>query len=301
LSEIEPQENPLIPNKKLRQMFVAMTEMSLLDEHVAGLQRGVKARLRLGSTRGQEACRVSTAIDLEAGDLVSDAQAGVAMELLAGARVDSLLRHVAALGTGTTSKAAWNGLAGAKDGARQMPWIEEVGDRLRMAMGAALAFKMSKQTNLVVAYVLEGEASHRLWREVLPIASALELPVIFVVLPGRPGGKKKSQEAGGLSARARECGVPGIRVDASDAVALYRVAQESIGRIRGSGGPVLVECVGYRLKKERKSSVVDPLVAMKLFLTGRGICTEAWLDRAGEALQKDIDKSEMKIGPRLAR
>jgi TPP-dependent pyruvate/acetoin dehydrogenase alpha subunit len=301
LSETGPQENPLIPNKKLRQMFVAMTEMRLLDKHVVGLQRGVKARLRLGSTRGQEACRVSMAIDLEAGDLVSDARVGVAMELLAGARVDSLLRHVAALGAGTTSRAVWNGLVGANDSAKQMPWMKEVGDRLRMAMGAALAFKMSKQTNLVVAYALEGEASHRLWREVLPIASALELPVIFVVLPGRPGTKKKSYEAVGLSARSRECGVPGIRVDASDAVALYRVAQESIGRIRGGGGPVLVECVAYRLKKERKTSVVDPLVQMKVFLTGRKICSETWLDRAGDALQKNIDKSEVKIGSRLAR
>jgi TPP-dependent pyruvate/acetoin dehydrogenase alpha subunit len=105
LSEPGPQENPLIPNKKLRQMFVAMTEMRVLDEyiaeHIAGLQRGRKARQRLDSTSGQEACRVSTAIDLEPGDLVSDAHTGVAMELLAGAPVDSLLQHVAGLASGT--------------------------------------------------------------------------------------------------------------------------------------------------------------------------------------------------------
>ena len=60
----------------------------------------MKERRRLDSTRGQEACRVSTAIDLGPGDLVSDSQVGVVMDLLAGAKVDSLLKRVAELAFG---------------------------------------------------------------------------------------------------------------------------------------------------------------------------------------------------------
>jgi acetoin:2,6-dichlorophenolindophenol oxidoreductase subunit alpha len=291
LSEPGPQENPLIPNKKLRQMFVVMTEMRVLDEyiaeHIAGLQRGRKARRRLDSTAGQEACRVSTAIDLETGDLVSDAFAGVAMELVAGAPVDSLLRHAAELASETKKRGASFGGDGV---ARQLPWIEDVGDRLRMAMGAALAFKTMKQTNIVVAYVRHGEVSNGLWRQILSLASTFELPVIFVVLPEGPGKKKKRDGAEALTARARSWGVPGIPVDAGDAVALYRVAQESIGRTRSNGGPVLVECVTYQLKNERKASVVDPIAQMKSFLMGRKVCTEAWLDRAGDRLRKRIQQ-----------
>jgi TPP-dependent pyruvate/acetoin dehydrogenase alpha subunit len=281
LSEPGPQENPLIPNKKLRQIFVAMTEMRVLDayiaEHIAGLQRGRKARRRLDSTAGQEACRVSTAIDLEPGDLVSDAHTGVAM--------DSLLRHVAELASGTKKRGASLGGDGA---ARQLPWIEDVGDRLRMAMGAALAFKTMKQTNIVVAYVRHGDVSNELWRQILSLASTLELPVIFVVLPDGASKKKKRNGADALTAKSRSWGVPGIPVDASDAVALYRVAQESIGRTRNNGGPVLVKCVSYQLKNEQKSSAVDPIVQMKSFLIGRKVCTEAWLDRVEDRLQKEI-------------
>jgi TPP-dependent pyruvate/acetoin dehydrogenase alpha subunit len=300
LSETGPQENPLIPNKKLRQMFVAMTEMRLLDEHIAGVQRGIKARRRLSSTKGQEACRVSTAIDLEAGDLVSDAQTGVAMELLGGARTDALLQHVVKFGTEQAPEAARKGVAEAQDAARQLPWIEDAGDRLQMAMGAALAFKTLRQANLVLAYVRPAESSNGLWRKVLPLASALELPVIFVILP-EASGKKKVDGAGSARERAREYGVPGIPVDASDAVALYRVAQEAIGRTRGGGGPVLVECVAYRLKKERKTSVADPLVQMKEFLAGRKVCSEVWLGRVGDTLQKHIDRSERRMGRRRVR
>ena len=78
MSETEPQENPLVNNKKLRQMYLAMIEARMLDEHIAKLQR--KAKTRINSTRGQEACRVSTAIELVEGDLVSDSQAGVVMD-----------------------------------------------------------------------------------------------------------------------------------------------------------------------------------------------------------------------------
>lgn len=295
MSEPKPHENPLIPNKKLRQMFVAMVEMRVLDEHIAGLQRGFNSRRRLDSTRGQEACRVSTAIELVSGDLVSDAQVGVAMELLAGAKVGSLLRHVAKLTASAKRPAAAivrNGVTG-----RQLPSMEPVGDRLRMAMGAALSFKTLKRANMVVAYVREGEVSNVLWRQLLALASKFELPIIFVALPGGSGKKKTRNEAGTLSALARACGVPGIPVDASDAVALYRVAQESLGRLRGGGGPVLVECVAFPMKGRRRNEVVDPLEQMKVFLLGRKVCSEAWLDRAGHALTRQIAAATGKAEP----
>ena len=276
MSETKPHENPLIPNKKLRELFVAMVEMRVLDEHIAGLQRGVKARRRLESTGGQEACRVSMAIDLVPGDLVSDAQVGVAMGLLAGVKVGALLRQIAAGSSATASVAG-----------RELPWIENVGDRLRMAMGAALSFKTLKRTNVVVAYVREGEVSNGMWRRVLMLASKLELPIIFVVLPG-DAKKKKGDEVGVLCAKARSCGVPGIPVDSSDAVALYRVAQESLGRMRGGDGPVLVECVAFPVKERRRDSVVDPLMLMREFLLGRKVCSEAWLDAAGDRLARQI-------------
>ncbi|WP_433964940.1 hypothetical protein [Tunturiibacter gelidiferens] len=135
-------ENPLVPNKKLLQMYGVMADARALDEHIAGLQKGVKGRRRLGSTRGEEACRVSIALDLLPGDLVSDSQPSVVMDLIAGAQskaqIDSLLRRVAEFHEGKI-----DGAKLAREGAlvRVLPWVEDAGDRLRMAMGAALSFK----------------------------------------------------------------------------------------------------------------------------------------------------------------
>ena len=163
---------------------------------------------------------------------------------------------------------------------RLLPWIEDAEEQLRLAVGAALAFKTLKQGNLVVAYVRESEIAKGTWRSVLGRASKLELPVIFVVLPTKGVGK----ETAGLSERASRWGVPGIPVDAGDAVALYRVAQESLGRTRSGDGPVLIECVEVR-SRGKGGAPVDPVVQMKDFLLGRKVCTAAWLKSAGDRLR----------------
>ncbi|MCU1319453.1 MAG: dehydrogenase component, partial [Edaphobacter sp.] len=223
MSETRPHENPLVNNKKLRQMYQAMVEARVLEEHVAKSQRGIKASRRLDSTHGQEACRVSTAIELGLGDLISDSQTGsMVMDLVMGADMRSVLKRAAAPGSVKT--------ADIHSASRQLPWIEDVEDRLRMALGAALAFRTLKQTSIVVAYVNRRDADGKAWRRVLTLAAKLELPIIFVVLP--EGGSRKKDRVEHISAKARSCDLPGISVDAYDAVALYRVAQESIGRLR---------------------------------------------------------------------
>jgi TPP-dependent pyruvate/acetoin dehydrogenase alpha subunit len=275
-------ENPLVPNTKLRQMYMAMAEARVLDEHIAKLQKTVKGRRRLKSTRGQEACRVSTAIDLGPGDLVSDSQVGVVMDLIAGAKVSSLVKRVAEIHSGRKTRGAKLG----ETSGRVLPWIEDAGERLRMAMGAALSFKTLGRTNVVVAYVRHGEVGKGVWRRVLALAGRLELPVIFVILPAVKGERRDG--VANLSAKTARWGVPGIPVDAGDAVALYRVAQESLGRTRGGDGPVLIECAAYRMEGSAGDTAGDPLVQMEEFLLGRKVCTKAWLERAGERLRRRI-------------
>lgn len=274
MSERVPHENPLVPSKKLRQMFVAMAEGRCLDEHVAKLQRKRKIRLPLDSIRGQEACRVSTAIDLVQGDLVSDSQAGVAMDLTLGADVRSLLKGLAARGSAAKAHGSIS--------EKQLPWIADVEDRLRIAMGAAIAFKTLKRANIVVAYVLGRETSGGAWRRTLTLAAKLDLPMIFVVLPEKDGKSKN------VSRKARAYGVPGIPVDARDAVAIYRVAQESIGRTRGGDGPVVIQCVTYRLKGKGRDSALDPIAQMKEFLLARKVSDQAWMDRVEETFRKRL-------------
>lgn len=281
LSETAPHENPLVPNKKLRQLYTAIVEARLLDEHIAALYKGAKARRRLDSTRGQEACRVSTAIELKPGDLVCDAQVNAIMALLFGTKLGAISGQVHELASGARER--WIPFGDESTRRRQLPWIEDANDRLKMAMGAALAFKTLKQSNIVVAYVVPSEISKEVWRQLLVAAAKLELPIIFVVLPG-----VKAKREIDRCALAREAGVPGIPVDANDAVALYRVSQESIGRTRGGDGPVLIECIAGTSARQKPDETNDPVLHTKSFLIGRKVCTEAWANRAGEAFRKKL-------------
>jgi TPP-dependent pyruvate/acetoin dehydrogenase alpha subunit len=278
LNVTEPQENPLVPNQKLRQMYTAMVEARILDEHIAKSQ--VKAKTRLASTRGQEACRVSTAIELAPGDLVSNSHPGVVMDHILGADTSFHSKHLSNL------------LAPKKTvhltGPKQLPWIEDENDRLSLAAGAALAFKSSKQTSLVVAYVPRHQARGGNWRRLLTLSAQLELPIIFVVLPGE-AGSRKADSASRVGAKARSCGLPGIPVDAGDAVALYRVTQESIGRIRIGGGAVVIDCVTHPIQEK----LPDPVEQMKIFLLEKKVSTTTWLDRAGDTFLKKLQRLQL--------
>jgi TPP-dependent pyruvate/acetoin dehydrogenase alpha subunit len=297
LSKSAPKENPLVNHKKLRQMYLAMFQMRLLDEHLTKTQRSLKPRQRLESIYGQEACRVSTAIDLAPGDLISDARPGVAMELLSGVKVSSLLRRATAL---ASEKTAIDSSA-----SRELPWLEDPAERLNMAVGAAIGFKTSKQPNLVIAYVYAGEIDKAVWRQALTLASKRELPMIFVALSEVSGKKKQADHSKTLSAKARSFGMPGIPVDVSDAVALYRVAQESFGRIRNGGGPVLIECMVYQpalLSKQKSGKLSaassDPVLQMKEALLQRKVCRKAWLETVETAFRKKLDKASTKSAGR---
>lgn len=286
MSKTKPHENPLVSNKKLKQIYTVMAEARVLDEHIVRQQRKSRKR-RLESILGQEACRVSTAIDLVVGDLVSDTQDGVAMNLMTGARIGSVLRQLNGILSGTKRQQAESGRQGSA--AQQLAWVEDAGDRLRMVLGAAMAFRALRRPNLVMAYVHSRAVPDGAWRHLLGIASKFELPVIFVVLP--EAGSKSGRN---VSAKALACGVPAFPVDANDAVALYRVAQESIGRTRGDGGPVVIECMTHRLSDERQG-LDDPIAQMRSFMLGRKVASKAWLDGVGPGFNRRIEIEQRKI------
>lgn len=281
MSETAPHENPLVPNKKLRQIYTVMAQARLLNEHIAKAQRKIKKQ-RLSSAFGEEACRVATAIELRQGDLVSDARMCATMDLLFGVTLTPLLRHIAKVISGAQAEDTISTKAAIAT--RQLPWVEGAEDRLNMALGAALALKSQKQNNIVVAYAYYAELPKRSWKQLLALTAKLNLPIIFVLLPEASG----KGETTNICAKARSAGIPGIPVDASDAIALYRVAQESIGRSRGGDGPVLIECISFNSAEQRSNEINDPISYMKKFLTGRNISNEDWVNHVSDSFRKKL-------------
>jgi len=177
-------ENPLIPNKKLRAIYTAMVELRLLEEFVAHLQKTKKTKpaARLYTGADEEACLVSTLIDLEPGDLTSDAHRGIATEFLRGAKLPPLVRQITALVTNPAKGSEPVSLSNEKTD-QHLPFLEGGLQRLNLAAGAALALKAANAGKLVVAYARPDELDMNEWQQVLQVAGTQSLPLILVTLP----------------------------------------------------------------------------------------------------------------------
>ncbi|MGH9600436.1 MAG: thiamine pyrophosphate-dependent enzyme, partial [Terracidiphilus sp.] len=68
------------------------------------------------------------------------------------------------------------------------------------------------------------------------------------------------------------CSLPAIVVDAHDAVALYRVAQEAIAHARRGGGPTMIACTPFRAAGASVNKRTgDPIAKMERYLAGKGL------------------------------
>jgi TPP-dependent pyruvate/acetoin dehydrogenase alpha subunit len=268
-------ENPLIPNARMRQIYLAMMRARMLEK---ALPAGRRGRVVTGGpkghaagTVGMEACLVSPSADLRPGDLVSDALAGGVVEFLRGATLAT------ALLAGKVSRK--DGVVADCGAAARLPDVSGIAERLWAAVGAAAALKATaaKEAGVVVAYVRPGEVPAAVWRKLLEFAAEQVLPILFVVMPAARG----RAAAAGVGALALRCGVPGIAVDGDDAVAIYRVAQESIGRARIGGGAAVIECVPFVVSgaKGKRGQPSDAIAAMEGYLLQRGVVKQAWMDR----------------------
>jgi TPP-dependent pyruvate/acetoin dehydrogenase alpha subunit len=247
-------ESPLIGHARMRAMYRALVEVRALAERQ-------KTRAKKSPLRGVEACWVGTAIDLKEGDLTSDT---------GGFLESALLGHVRAVGRRAGGKAA-----GATEIKRVLERLEDspgepfpgsACDRLLCAAGAAMALKAASAQAVALAYARLDELSGAEWKRVLTVMGQEGLPLVMMVLPGE---SKVDLEAMTVKAAgSTERAVPVIPVDAGDAVAIYRVTQETMVRARAGGGAALILGVPCR---------TDAVKLLGTQLVRKQICTERWV------------------------
>ena len=282
-------DNPLIPNARVRQIYLAMMQVRQLEETLA---KQKPRRPGSAAALGLEACLVSTSVDLGARDVVIDALAGGVVDFLRGATLESVVRK-----DGVAKKRGFKASCGLAAKLPNWPGVEE---RLWAALGAAATLKAQREhadtgadgntadSGVAVVYTRLGEVTPGLWRRALTFAAEQDLPVMFVVLPAV--GRASAVKAGGMSAIAHRHGIPGIAVDADDAVAIYRVAQEALGRARMGGGAVLIECVPFVLEGARglHKASMDAIRGLEHYMLGRRIATRKWMERETKSFVKRI-------------
>src|SRR5947207_10197311 len=197
---------------------------------------------------GQEATEVGCSIDLEEQDCIAPSHRDFISHIMKGTPLKFMFAQLYARKTSPDQGRSSPAHCGYAPLNIITP-ASTIAAQLNIGTGVALALKMKKKDDVVLAFSGEGSTSLGFWHEAVNFSGVHNLPIVYIVqnnLWAESVNVKLQCKVEDLSAKAAGYGMPGITVDGNDAVAVYRVASEAIHRARSGGGPTLIECKTYR-------------------------------------------------------
>ena len=297
---------PSIPDAALTRMFDVMLLTRIIDERMMRLLREGRLGFYLASL-GEEASHFAVA-PLRATDWVFPSYREQGAWLWRGYAIQQFVDQLF-------------GNQGDPSKGRQMPvhhsasWLHlvsvssPVGTQIPQAVGAAYAARMLGKDDVMMTLFGEGATSTGEFHVGLNFAGVWKAPCVFVCRNNGWAGPGSPQTAARtFAAKAAGYGMPGVRVDGNDALAVWQVAGEAIDRARAGDGPTLIEALTYRLHGHASSDDPsagrdpresedwerrDPLHRLRGYLRRRGLWTER-----GEA--ERAEHHHQQIGDALA-
>jgi 2-oxoisovalerate dehydrogenase E1 component alpha subunit len=219
----------------LRWMIVARR----LDRECVALQRQGELTVYPGF-EGQEASQVGSAFALGPEDFVFPTFRELAAALVRGVDpVRYLWYH----------RGTWHGGPYDPRATRFGPICIPVATQVIHAVGYAMGVAKDGSDAVALGYVGDGAASEGDFHEGANLAAVFGAPaIIFVQNNGWAiSVPTRLQTAGEIWKRAEGYGMPGVRVDGNDVLAVYRVTREAADRARRGAGPTLIEALTYRI------------------------------------------------------
>jgi acetoin:2,6-dichlorophenolindophenol oxidoreductase subunit alpha len=250
-----------------------------------------------GSThlyQGQEAVAVGVCAALRPGDTTTCTYRGHGTVLAQGAPLDRAFGEI-------LGKA--NGLCRGKGGSMHLTDVSVgalgsfaiVGAHLPISAGAAWAAQLLRTGAVSVAFFGDGAANIGAFHETLNLASTWKLPVLFVIennLYGEYSPIASTTANPVLIDRAPGYGMPGVRVDGNDVIAVRDTTREAVARARAGEGPTLIEAMTYRQLGHSRSDPAKyrPAGELESWLARDPITiAEQWLQSLGVSTA-DLDK-----------
>jgi pyruvate dehydrogenase E1 component alpha subunit len=133
-----------------------------------------------------------------------------------------------------------------------------VGGGLPLAVGLALASKLTGTNDITACFFGEGAVAEGEFHESLNLAALWRLPVLFVCennLYAMGTALARSESQADIAAKAASYDIAAARVDGMDVVAVEAAARAAVVAIRAGGGPRFLELATYRF---RAHSMFDP-------------------------------------------
>jgi 2-oxoisovalerate dehydrogenase E1 component alpha subunit len=177
-----------------------------------------------------------------------------------------------------------------------------LGTQFPQAVGWALASAYKGDSRIAASFIGEGTTAEGDFHHALNFAAIYRAPVILNVVNNQWAISSFSGFAGGdettFAARAIGYGLPGLRVDGNDFLAVYAAAQWAAERARANLGATLIELYTYRAEGHSTSDdpsryrpsdeasawpLGDPIARLKSHLIAIGV----WSDKQHQTLVDD--------------
>jgi 2-oxoisovalerate dehydrogenase E1 component alpha subunit len=174
------------------------------------------------------------------------------------------------------------------------------------AVGWAMASAYKNDRRIASAWVGEGASAEGDFHHGLVFAAVYHAPVILNLVNNQWAISSSQGVAGGeeatFASRAIGFGIPGIRVDGNDLLAVYAVSRWAAERARTNHGPTLIEFFTYRVAphstsddpsryrpgdEERYWPLGDPVDRLRAHLIRIG----KWSDERNAALQEELEET----------
>ncbi|MBI4601612.1 MAG: thiamine pyrophosphate-dependent dehydrogenase E1 component subunit alpha [Planctomycetes bacterium] len=191
--------------------------------------------------------------------------------------------------------------------------ISHLGAMIPVAAGVALALKQAGGGRVALNFIGEGGTSTGDFHEGLNMAAVYKAPLVLIIQNNGYAFSTPSSEqyaSRTLAERGPAYGVPGVRVDGTDALAVLRCASEAVARARAGKGPTLIEAVVGRMRghsegddsflvlsedERRRSLEADPVLRFERTLLESGAVTHPYLDqvakRCAELVLATVDRA----------
>jgi len=284
-----------------RQMVkVREFELRAINERRAGLIPGF-----IHSCVGQEATAVGACAALNQNDVITSTHRGHGHLVAKGGEPKYMMAELAARSTG---------YCGGKGGSLHMTDFDLgilgangiVAGGIPMAVGAALAFQMRRETRVALSFFGDGAVNEGSFHEAANLAGLWKLPIIFLCennLYGEGTPQEKQAPVKDLSIRAAGYAFPGVIVDGNDVVAVYEATKEAVGRARAGEGPTFIEGKTYRHRGHYEGDPMvyrsddemaawkerDPVAWLRKRLLDNGTATQAEISAVENEIQTILD------------
>jgi pyruvate dehydrogenase E1 component alpha subunit len=228
-----------LSDEQLRELLRFMIRSRRLDRECMALQRQGELTV-YPPFEGQEAAQVGSAFALGTGDMAFPTFRELAAAVVRGVDVVEYLEY---------HRGTWHGGPYDPIATGFAPICVPVATQIVHAVGWALGAKLDGSGACALAYFGDGSASEGDFHEGANMAAVFGVPaILFCQNNGWAISVPLAQQTlAPIADRAAGYGIPGIRVDGNDVLAVYAVTRAAVERARAGEGPTLVEAMTYRI------------------------------------------------------